>query len=105
MVRDGAWRKTPIWPRRAWFGLMVTALFVTTTRTVKYPPGFVVCGRADPSIARLRDARETASRSANDLKQFTLARLSFESGDGGGARTARQKRAHGCHAGGAATVA
>jgi hypothetical protein len=36
-------RNIPIWPRRAWFGLIVTALFVTTTRTVKYPPGFVVC--------------------------------------------------------------
>jgi hypothetical protein len=48
---------------------MVTALFVTMTRTVKYPPGFVVCGRADPTVARLRAAKEATSRSTNDLTE------------------------------------
>jgi hypothetical protein len=42
-------------------------LFVTVTLTVKYAPGFVVVGRADPLDTRASDATETARRRAKDL--------------------------------------
>ena len=69
-------RNIAVEPRRPRVALIVMPLFVRVTRTVTYAPGFVVCGRADPLVAMTRNAREAASRSANDLKIARLAERS-----------------------------
>src|SRR3954454_13247467 len=60
-------RKIAVEPRRPRGVLSATPLAETVSRTVRYDPGFVVCGRAEPLAAKARTDSEAARRSAKGL--------------------------------------
>src|SRR3954454_8917630 len=60
-------RKIAVEPRRPRGVLSATPLGETVSRTVRYDPGFVVCGPAEPLAAKTRTASEAARSSVRDL--------------------------------------